>query len=570
MTTKSKNHQCPRQSSNPILDSKQTLSKPRAAHAKKPVAKPASKSFAVSKAQRGKKRKAVESESEESFEDSEMDSYPSDDELLSDEVEDEDEFDAAELGIEKKGEIFSDDEEDDDDEIDMEGGFGTDSDEEDDEEDEDDDDEDGEDFDSNLDEEDLESDEEGEEEEMPEEESGLILGADINPTEDMATIQTRIQMVVEILANFKERAEPGKSRTDYVSRLKADLASYYSYSAFMIDLLYELFPAAELVQFLEANEVPRPVTIRANTLKTRRRELAQALINRGVNLDPIDKWSSVGLQIFDSPVPIGATPEYLAGHYMLQSAASFLPVIALDPKEGERVLDMCAAPGGKTTYIAALMKNTGMVVANDASKDRLRSLIANIHRMGIQNAAVSNYDARVFPKLLKGFDRILLDAPCSGTGVISKDQSVKTSKSEEDFRMLTHLQKELILAAIDSCDGSSSTGGIVVYSTCSISVQENEEVVDYVLKKRPNVKLVDSGLDFGKDGFTSFRGKSFHPSLKLTKRFYPHVHNMDGFFVAKLKKCGNGPAAATAKQIEAEEPVKAQSSKKNGKKARNN
>jgi 25S rRNA (cytosine2870-C5)-methyltransferase len=106
---------------------------------------------------------------------------------------------------------------------------------------------------------------------------------------------------------------------------------------------------------LEANEVQRPVTIRTNTLKTRRRDLAQALINRGVNVDPLDKWTKVGLVIYNSQVPIGATPEYLSGHYMLQGASSFLPVMALAPQPNERVLDMCAAPGGKASYIGKSM-----------------------------------------------------------------------------------------------------------------------------------------------------------------------------------------------------------------------
>ncbi|CAI7589957.1 unnamed protein product [Penicillium crustosum] len=362
---------------------------------------------------------------------------------------------------------------------------------------------------------------------------------------DLQLLRQRITDTIRILGDLKTLGLPGKSRTDYIDLLLDDICTYYGYTRFLAEKLFNLFTPREAFAFFEANETPRPVVIRTNTLRTNRRSLAQALINRGVVLEPVGKWSKVGLQVFESPVPLGATPEYLAGHYILQAASSFLPVMALAPQPNERVLDMASAPGGKTTYMSALMRNTGCVVANDASKPRAKGLIGNIHRLGCKNTIVTNMDARTaFPKAMGGFDRVLLDAPCTGTGVISKDPGVKTSKNERDFLAIPHMQRQLLLAAIDSVDHASKTGGYVVYSTCSVTVEENEAVVQYVLRKRPNVKIVDTGLgSFGSPGFLSYMGKTFDPKMALTRRYFPHRENVDGFYVCKLKKTAVTPVA---------------------------
>jgi ribosomal RNA methyltransferase Nop2 len=364
---------------------------------------------------------------------------------------------------------------------------------------------------------------------------------------DLQLLRQRITDTIRILGDLKTLGVAGKSRTDYVDLLLDDICTYYGYTRFLAEKLFNLFTPMEAFAFFEANETPRPVVIRTNTLRTNRRSLAQALINRGVVLEPVGKWSKVGLQVFESPVPLGATPEYLAGHYILQAASSFLPVMALAPQPNERVLDMASAPGGKTTYMSALMRNTGCVIANDASKPRAKGLIGNIHRLGCKNTIVTNMDARTaFPKAMGGFDRVLLDAPCTGTGVISKDPGVKTSKNERDFLAIPHMQRQLLLAAIDSVDHASKTGGYIVYSTCSVTVEENEAVVQYVLRKRPNVKIVDTGLGgFGSPGFLSYMGKTFDPKMALTRRYFPHRENVDGFYVCKLKKVAVTPAAKT-------------------------
>ncbi|KAK4058513.1 rRNA (cytosine-C5-)-methyltransferase nop2 [Microbotryomycetes sp. JL221] len=358
------------------------------------------------------------------------------------------------------------------------------------------------------------------------------------PLTDLRAVERRMRTSARILANWKKLgSSSGKSRSELIEQTVGDICQYYGYTPYLAEKLFDLFGPEEAIQFFNTSDTPRPLTIRVNTLKARRRDLAQALINRGVNLQPLEGgWSKVGLQVFSGGgVPIGATPEYLAGHYILQSASSFLPVVALDPQPHERVLDMSAAPGGKTTYMSALMGNTGEVWANDSSRGRIKGLGGNVARLGCRNVVITNVDGREFPKLIGGFDRVLLDAPCSGTGVISKDQSVKVNKTERDFILLSHLQKQLVLCAIDSVSAKSDKGGYVVYSTCSVTTEENEAVVSYALRKRPHVKLVDTGIPFGKEGFKSFRGKQFGKDIHLTRRFYPHVHNMDGFYVAKFK-----------------------------------
>jgi ribosomal RNA methyltransferase Nop2 len=377
---------------------------------------------------------------------------------------------------------------------------------------------------------------------------------------DLTQIKQEIEDDVALLQSWRnsDRAERGnRSHAEVLEDLAKLCSTYYGYAPELAGYFLQMFKPEEAIQFFEANEKPRPTTIRTNSLKTRRRLLIQDLVKRGMQLDAIGDWTKVGLTVFSSEVAVGGTPEYLGGKYMVQSASSLIPVMALAPQPKETVLDMAAAPGGKTTHIGQLMQNTGVLYANDLRADRCVGLIANVHRLGLTNTVVCNYDGTKLPSLLPMLDRVLLDAPCSGSGIIARDPSIKVKRQQGDFDEHSQLQKQLLCAAVDCVNADSKTGGFIVYSTCSVAVEENECVIDYILKAR-NVKLVsfDQNVTIGSPGFKRFKDKRFDPSLEKTRRFFPHVHNMDGFYVAKLKKISNDiPKRPKRDHSKAEAPV---------------
>jgi NOL1/NOP2/sun family putative RNA methylase len=303
------------------------------------------------------------------------------------------------------------------------------------------------------------------------------------------------------------------------------LAAKYGYDEWLISRFLQYVPDVEA--FLEKMEKPPTKYIRVNTLKTTSKDLAMRLTEKGFELG--DTAIAEVLAVKKAPIAIGATNEYLLGHYYIQDLSSCMAVEALDAGEGQAVLDMAAAPGGKTTFIAQKMKNTGSIIALEPVQKRARSMSFNTDRLGVCNACICMLDALDAAASLGTFDRVLLDAPCSCEGVIAKDPTRKTSHTPQDVDFCSSRQEKMLKVAIQV----TRPGGIIVYSTCSFAPEENEAMVDRAVKEF-GVRVEPIG--FGSEGIGSFAGADFHPSVKNARRFYPHLHDTTGFFIARLRK----------------------------------
>lgn len=299
--------------------------------------------------------------------------------------------------------------------------------------------------------------------------------------------------------------------------------------AFLEDLLGE-----ELKDFLEWRRHPLSPVIRVNTLKSDINQLTNRLEIQGFALEKISEIEGM-FRVRQSPFEIGRTLEHYLGYIYVQELASALPATILDPKEGEKVLDLAAAPGSKTTFMAQIMKNKGMILANDIDYERLKALASNLDRLGVMNVLMTEVDGHKLGIWHKGeFDKVLLDAPCSALGTLHRAPEIIKWWSWEKVHKLTRIQKGLILAAYEALRPE----GEMVYSTCTLVPQENEAIVDFLLQRNPEAELLDF-RDFGLSwqmGMTQWKHLNFDERLKKTKRLVPHKNNTEGFYIAKIKK----------------------------------
>lgn len=282
--------------------------------------------------------------------------------------------------------------------------------------------------------------------------------------------------------------------------------------------------------FIAACQRPLRRSIRVNTLKISVADFLERVAPYGWQLTPVP-WCEEGFWIErndEEDVPLGSTAEHLSGLFYIQEASSMLPVTALfaDGNRPQRVMDVAAAPGSKTTQIAARMGNQGAILANEYSASRVKVLHANISRCGISNAALTHFDGRVFGAALpETFDAILLDAPCSGEGVVRKDPDALKNWSPESNQAIAATQRELI----DSAFHALRPGGTLVYSTCTLNREENEEVLAWLMARFPqaleilplNALFPDAAKALTPEGFL---------------HVFPQIYDCEGFFVARLRK----------------------------------
>lgn len=295
-----------------------------------------------------------------------------------------------------------------------------------------------------------------------------------------------------------------------------EIATVTSHPVWLIKRWSEQYDLEEALAMATANNQIPGNCLRVNTLKTGRTRAGAFLKRHGISFR-FAVYSPDGIEVL-SPVAFERFSGELKSFFQPQDEASQLISYLVSPYPGERVLDACAAPGGKTTHMAQLMKDQGEIVALDYSRKRMKSLLSNVERLGV-HIIKPVVDALENKPLLGKFDKILLDAPCTGTGVIRRNPDIKWKRQETDFVRFHEKQLRLLECAVDYL----KPGGIIVYSVCSIDSMEGEEVIWDFLSghKRFNIKTFPMAFEFVRNNFF---------------KTFPHKHQMDGFFAARLEK----------------------------------
>ena len=300
--------------------------------------------------------------------------------------------------------------------------------------------------------------------------------------------------------------------------------------------LSTVLPEKSVDLVLEAMEHTRPTTFRVNTIKTNAEALIPALNSAGFACVQVAWFSDAYILTHGTQRALSETSQYKSGELYVQSLSSMLPPIILDPKPGDRILDIAAAPGSKTTQMAAHMDNRGEIVANDTSQARIYRLKANLILQGATIAHISRDDGRaIWKRYTEYFDKVLVDVPCSMEGRFnSNDPKSYQDWSVKKVKELSHLQCWMLRSAISA----TRPGGTIVYSTCTLSPEENEEVLSWILEKEKGNVIMEE-IRFAGDPFDpailKWGTKNFDHTISKSARIYPTA-TMEGFYIAKRKK----------------------------------
>ena len=324
-------------------------------------------------------------------------------------------------------------------------------------------------------------------------------------------------------------------RKDYSEYLKEKFPPKEDFIKRMEALLGEV----DAKEFFEICYTKTPVSIRVNTLKISVDNLKNRLKGYGWKIkQPLECFPEVMvIENKLNPGEIGKTKEHLLGYYYVQEISSMLPMLVLQPKPGEIILDLCASPGSKTTQAAAMMDNEGTIIANELSMGRIGILNSNLERCGVMNTIVTRKEGgalcnRFLKKSQMRFDKILVDAPCSGEGTLRKSPRTFEIWNINVIKKIAGVQKQLAIAALKIL----KVGGEMIYSTCTLSPEEDEMIIDYLIKNFDvEIEQIKLPLKF-RCGVTEWESVSLDENVKKCLRLYPQDNNTDGFFVAKIIK----------------------------------
>lgn len=327
---------------------------------------------------------------------------------------------------------------------------------------------------------------------------------------------------------------------------------YEEYSAYLkrrfppkeafIERIEKLLGKSEAKIFFEISYTKTPSSIRTNTLKIKPEELKKRLESYGWDItQPLQGFPEIMIVENAKPGEIGNSKEHLLGYFYVQEISSMLPMLTLQPEPHELVLDLCASPGSKTTQAAALMQNTGTIIANEVNLGRVGVLNANLERCGVSNTIVTRKEGcalcnQLLKKTKLKFDKILVDAPCTGEGTLRKSPKTFEMWNINMIKKIARTQRTLAEAALQLL----KVGGTMIYSTCTLSPEENEATVNYLLQHYDiELETISLPLKYHK-GICEWNNETYDKRVEKCLRLYPQDNNTDGFFVAKIKKVSEG------------------------------